>query len=385
MVFDVWGVIMLLVGALVAGHPGPMEGAVQALPTRAVFTVYMAPADEGGHDAHDGLTPDRAVATLMRVQGVLREHDPETDVEVRIAPGTYVQPPIWEWRYYVPGRTISFLPVDYEYGDDTVDERPVFRNTKCGKKYCHGYWFQARLPVDREHQLYDGGLAGLRFYHLRVEYYSAGGVSIFGDSERDYLDKRYRPALWKKGSAGLNGNVFVGMRFHRLGNKWSGGKYGYGGIVLTNSSHNQIVGNEFVALENARPRAAYIHGVYVTHFSSSNEIERNHFERNSGDPVKVRDQSNYNTIQRNTFVRSGVNSYYRGEFCDRRCALAYDYDRQCASYHNRFVHNRLLGGYDRKRIPAWTLGPDGLRNAGEAPCELPPGERRLVTGGNHTR
>ncbi|ROT29406.1 hypothetical protein [Micromonospora sp. HM5-17] len=365
---------------------GCLAAVLPAVPAAAadVFTVYMA---ANGSDANDGLSPDRPVATLVRVQQVLVAARPTVDVEVRIRQGTYQAPPMHDWRFYVPGHTITFLPIDYEYGEgvDGIAGRPIFRNRRnADGSYPPGYWLQPRLPRDPADPLYGGGTSGLRFYYLQLEYYSAGGISIYGDSERDVSDERYNPPLRVAGSAGLNGNTMVGLVFRYLGNKWTGGSsYGYGAIVLTNSSHNRIAKNHFVNVENASPYGGKIHGVYITHYSSSNDVVGNAFSYISGDPVKIRNMSNHNKVEENRFNRTGRNSHYRGEFCDRACAVANNMDRQCASYHNRFFSNTLGSNYaNTGKLPTWSLSPEGLTNAGGAPCAIPEGDQRLRTGYN---
>jgi hypothetical protein len=347
-----------------------------------IFTVYMAPA---GNDANDGLTPATAIATLVRAQAVLKEHEPSSDVEIRIAQGTYVSPPFHDWRFYVPGHTISFMPIDYQLGGGLpAGGLPIFRNAKCGSIYCDGFWLQPRLPRETSDPLYDGGTSGLRFYYLQIEYYSAGAISVFGDSERDVEDETYNPPLRVRGSQGLNGNTFFGMQFRHLGSQWGGGTYGYGGIVLTNSSSNRIANNHFINIENASPNGGYIHGLYITHFSSSNIVQQNRFEYISGDAVKFRNLSNFNIVEKNTFTRAGRTSYYRGEFCDLQCAIDNKLARQCAEYHNRFFDNIIQSGYDGGSISTWSLSPEGLTNAGGAPCTIPDGDQRVYTGGNST-
>ncbi|WP_460515052.1 right-handed parallel beta-helix repeat-containing protein [Flindersiella endophytica] len=371
------GAVTLFLGGSASASPAP-----EAEP-QAAFTVYLAPTSAGGSDANDGLTPATAVNTLVRVQGVLRQHRPATDVEVRIRQGTYVAPPFHDWRFYVPGHSISFLPIDYVPGAGfPAGGLPVFRNAKCGSIYCNGFWLQPRLPRETTDPLYDGGNSGLRFYYLQVEYYSAGGISIYGDSERDVEDERYDPPLQVRGSQGLNGNTIFGVQFRNLGNKWSLGTYGYGAIVLTNSSNNRIENNHFVNIENAAASAGLIHGAYITHFSSSNTITRNKFSYISGDPIKSRNLSNYNAVENNTFSRTGRISYYRGEFCDRQCAIDNAIPRQCASYGDRFFNNVVQSAYDGGRISNWSLSPEGLTYAGTAPCSIPAGTARIATGGN---
>jgi hypothetical protein len=183
----------------------------------------------------------------------------------------------------------------------------------------------------------------------------------------------------------LNGNTLVGMYFRRLGNRWSRvpNEYGWGAVTLTNSSHNRITQNHFVEIENAYGWQGYIHGVYVTHFSSYNQITYNRFTTVSGDPIKTRDRSNFNDFARNTFTRTGVMSFYRDQTCDRACAIHYDHVRECASYHNRFVYNHVLSAYDgRTSLAVWSLDPGGNTSSGGAPCALPAGERRVITAGN---
>jgi hypothetical protein len=114
-------------------------------------------------------------------------------------------------------------------------------------------------------------------------------------------------------------------------------------------------------------------------------VRGNRFSYNSGDPVKIRNQSNFNAAESNTFIRAGSLSFYRDEFCDRQCAIDNGIDRQCASYHNRFFSNSLVSDYDGDNSSeSWTLSPAGLTYAGLAPCAIPAGDLRLRTGGNTT-
>jgi hypothetical protein len=68
--------------------------------------------------------------------------------------------------------------------------------------------------------------------------------------------------------------------------------------VLTNSSRKTITNSHFVNIENTQAWRGYIHGVYVTHFSSSNEITANRMTYIGGNPVKTRDRSSSTTSRR---------------------------------------------------------------------------------------
>ena len=385
-----YGLVAALLLPWLLTDPGASASAAPAATAAAEsqepFTVYLAPSDQGGDDANGGLSTGDPINSISRAQEVLRENDPDTDVEIRIQQGTYVAEPFHEWRYYIPGHTISFMPIDYVPGEGMPPGGlPVFRNDQCGSHYCKGYWMMPSLPSDTNDPMYDGGTSGLEFYYLQLERYSAGGISIYGDSERDVEDESYDPPLRVAGSKGLNGNKFFGMKFRQLGNTHSGGgaeQFGYGGIVLTNSSDNEITNNHFVNIENDGSYAGAIHGVYVTHHSEHTRITENKFSWISGDPVKVRNRSNFTTVEQNTFTRTGRLAYYKGEFCDPACAEANDLAQQCASYHNRFFDNTVNSGYDGGRISDWALSPEGLTNAGGEPCSIPDGETRVRTGGN---
>lgn len=374
---------MLVVAALATGVAAyAMRGADAA----AVFTVHMATPGAGGSDNNSGLSASAPVTTLHRVHEVLKAHRPTTDVEVRIKQGTYVVPPMGNWYFYVPGHTISFLPADYQYGDgfDDFAGRPVFRNKrKADGTYPTGNWLHFRTGPSWA-PLHNGGDSRLRFYYLQVEYYVTGGLGIDGQSGHDVLDERYDPPLSRRGSAGLNHNLVFGMVFRRIGNKYTGGSaFGYGAIVLTNSSYTRITNSHFVEIENTGGRQEYLHGVYVTHFSSRNRVDHSRFAYVSGDPIKTRDRSNFNTFEHSSYTRAGYKSFFRDQICDKRCAVAYSHERECAAYHNRFVYNRVLSAYNGSRsLPAWSLDPAGNTYSGGSPCTLPSGEQRVYTGGN---
>jgi hypothetical protein len=377
MMVRVSAVLAAAVLAAVAGWAAPSAAAADP-----VFTVHMAPPAAGGADSNTGLTPDQPVVSLVRVEQVLRWASPGTDVEVRIQQGVYELPPMQNWRFYVPGHTISFLPADYEYGEgiDGIAGRPVFRNKRnADGTYPDGYWLIARPGASPGSPLYEGGTSGLRFYYLQIERYSHGGIGINAGTT---TDDQYDPPIVLKANNGLNGNTFLGMYFANIGNKWTGGHYGWGAIVLTNSSRNSVANNHFVNIENTAAWRGYIHGVYVTHFSSYNDVRANRFAYIGGNPVKTRDRSSLNTFEANSFTRTGDTAYYRDDICDRACAIANSLSRECAGYHNRFVNNTLVSGYEGGAVATWLLSPAGNTYAGGSPCALPPGENRLYTGGN---
>jgi hypothetical protein len=128
--------------------------------------------DPAGSDTNSGLSVSAPVKTLARAHAVLTAAQPQTYVEVRIKQGTYTAPTT-TWTYIVPGHTVNFMPTDYEYGDgvDDIAGRPVFRGNGTA-----GYWLRGKMPDTMP----QGGDGGLRFYYLRAERYSEGGIALAG-------------------------------------------------------------------------------------------------------------------------------------------------------------------------------------------------------------
>jgi endoglucanase len=191
--------------------------------------------------------------------------------------------------------------------------------------------------------------------------------------------------LYIKPSAGLNGNSVKGMTFQNIGDKYGPGPGidGFGAILLTDSSNNIISNNTFDNIENTGSTTGQIHGIYDTHFSSTNAITSNKFENISAEAIKVRDRSNFNVVEHNTFTATGGVSAYRDQFCDQACVNANPgTSRQCASYGNKFYFNTIGTSFTGGQQSAWTLDPPGETYAGNSGCSIPAGEERLHEGSN---
>lgn len=99
---------LIIAVAIPVGYSSPAAASSPSI-------VYLAPAPIG-KDTNNGITPSTPVLTLARAQGVLKSMPSiSTDVEVRIAPGTYTAGPI-TWNFYVPDHSISFIPTGYQAG-----------------------------------------------------------------------------------------------------------------------------------------------------------------------------------------------------------------------------------------------------------------------------
>ena len=344
----------------------------------SVFTIYLAPASKGGSDSHTGLTTSSPILTLARAQQVLQQKKPDTDVQVRITQGTYVAGET-DWTYYIPGHTISFMPVNYVLGQGRpAGGDPVFAETS--KHFW--WWFHALEPAAATAPLHNGGTqraAGSTTW--RCEGY-ANGIGLDGQTGHPSVNSQ---GLYIKPSTGLNGNSVTGMTFLNIGDKYGPGPGidGFGAILLTDSSGNFISNNTFDNIENTGSTTGQIHGIYDTHFSSTNTITLNKFENISAEAIKVRDRSNFNVVEHNTFIATGGVSAYRDQFCDQACVNANPgTSRQCASYGNKFYFNTIGTSFTGGQQNAWTLDPPGETYAGNSGCSIPAGEERLHQGSN---
>lgn len=325
-----------------------------------VLHVYLDPA---GSDSADGLSPRTAVRGLARAQQVIAGLRPTTNVEVRVAPGTYVAPPV-RWTTYVPGRSITFLPAGYQYGDTGAPEppRPVFRGD--GRS---GFWFVASLPPGHA-----GGDMRLRFYHLQVERYSGGGITFDGGAAGQ--DGMTRPV-----GAGHNGNTVYGMAFRELGSKHVPSGTGFGAVDLVNSRHNVIQDSGFTEIENTGPAAteALVHGVYMAHGSTGNVVQDNRFVQVSGDPIRTRNASGDNHVSGNEFVRAGSKAYLSDWFVD---APAPGAPRECPSRGNQFFGNTMRTGYAGEAVRTWSASPPVLGDEVDRGCPQRSGKRVRAWG-----
>jgi hypothetical protein len=363
--------VSLSVAAIVAGS-APVWAAVQAgaAARPGNVTIYLAPASKGGKDSNTGLTSKSPILTLAHAQQVLTRLNPTGNVTVRITQGAYVANAL-TWSFYVPGHTISFMPVNYSGGGRPPGGDPVFADPSSNGTHIGQTWFTAVLPPAPS-TLHDGGNTGLRFYYLDIEDYSQG-ISFNGQAGHSW----HNSTFYVQPSTGVNGNDVSGMTFHDIGDLFAPSQTGYGAILFTDSQHNDIHNNTFDDIYNSGDHDE-LHALYITHFSSYNTIENNLFENTNGEAVKVRDRSNFNNVSDNRFNNTGGVAAYLDDFCDQACvntASPKKY-RECASYGNSLDDNTIYTG-------TWTdLIPPGETYAGGSPCSIPKGQERLHAAGN---
>ena len=326
---------------------------IEPSPDPQKLVLFMSPT---GNDSNSGLVWDKPVATFDRVQDILFSRMPESDVEIHLHHGTYKSQSITQWTF-VNGKKIIFTPINFS------KERPIFDGE--GRQY----WFRLEAGSGTNTNLY--------FRYIKVMNYK-NGVYLSGDRENE--------------GGGWNGNNhFYGMYFLNIGSKHAGGEnYGLAAIGMINSRNNVVTNCHFVNLENrdnngdgsAEDECSHLHAVYMAHYSSNNRISWNRIERVCGDPIKVRDESNWNDVRHNRFIRTGQNAFYVDAPCTRPLCQGEDDEKcctkstiECPSYGNEFRDNDCNKGYSGGKISLFRyIAPDD--RCGPLP------ERRLRTSGN---
>lgn len=270
------------------------------------YKLYMAPY---GNDSKNGLSAANAVKTLSRIQSILKVVKPNADVEVHIAPGIYYgQEVVWT---YVHPKKITFTPVNF------TKLRPVFDGLGKDK------WFRLAVSSGKNTNLY--------FRYIKVQNYWMA-MHLHGN--------RNNPG------SGWNGNNHLyGMYFYRIGSKYSTtNSYSPGMVDLVNSRNNTIVNSHFYYGVNSVPsQYSAFHALYFAHHSSGNQVLRNRIERISGDPMRIRDLSNYNKIKDNRFIRAGAAAFYSDWYCTGSACTKPG--GECPSYGNEFRNNDCYRGF----------------------------------------
>jgi hypothetical protein len=285
----------------------------------AVVRFYMSPdSDEERDEELCGESEEQPVTTLNRIHDCLHRLKPTQEIEIHIRPGLYRGQRV-KWTY-VNGRPITFT--SHGFGK----ERPVFdgdRDNTCdairADEHAKDVWF--RLEAS------SGERTNLRFRYIRVQNYDYA-VEFHGNREDPH--------------GGWNGgNALYGMYFYRIGGWYGCRDYSTAVVAFVNSRFNSVANSHFVKIgQSVEPRK--LHALYIAHHSLFNSIVRNRFEDINGEPIKVRDASNFNHVNENVFRWAGRVSYFEDHFCREDCKHP---SRECPSMGNEFRNNDLYGGY----------------------------------------
>lgn len=383
--------------------------------TEAAFRVYLSPT---GDDTRTGLTEADAIKTLDRAEQIidaaLDANALDSDVEVRIKPGTYHRAAGTYWTTMVPDHKITFLPTTDNGTTPPAGELPLFVGPTDGSAWAkdHGvYWFFAAPSVAT------GPGEGLHFRHLKVQNYSngiafQGGTTSVGGMRRG-------------DSTPFNNNSLEGMSFYRLGDRWnwngdapspkvgtSTALRGNYAVALSNSSDNTFEKSSFRLLESidipGEPgdELDLIHAFYIKDWSHGNLISDNQIDVVSGSPIKARNDAHSNTVTNNSFYHAGAPT--DGVYYDRietyKCETGApsgctstqpSNGYECPSHGNKLTFNRISAvrvdgrdrwtGYRGQLMDLFERSPYGTASTGSSGCSnVIDGATQhwLVTGGN---
>ena len=117
----------------------------------------------------------------------------------------------------------------------------------------------------------------------------------------------------------------------------------YAGIYMINNKDNSIERSVFVDILNSVDGGyGNEHGVYIVH-STNNQVTGSTFSNVGGDPIRVRDAANYNTISGNTFTDTGSFGYIGDWRCVNSTRYTCPDGDENLSWHNSFKDNALKG------------------------------------------
>lgn len=315
---------------------GPAAGKFCGSRACTPLVVYMATDGASEDDASGelGLSREKPVGTLDLAQAVIRDQleSEHRDVEVLIAPGTYRDQRV-EWSYTMRGNTITFRPRD-------EGTRPVFDGKGLEGDEKNKEWFKLAHAGGEKTNIVIEGLQ-IQFYGRAINLYSGN---------------RWEPL------ASNSHNVIRNNIIKDVGDSTTSA------IGMQNSKFNLVEGNHFRRIRS-KDQCGQLHVIYIAHYSSNNTVRGNVFEDTcSGSAVRVRDASNGNLIEDNTFIRASTKAYFEDWYCDpergeKVCTKRRPdpdssnsddevFAPECPSKGNVFSHNRLAGSYSGSGIKA---------------------------------
>ena len=342
--------VSLAVAATIGVGLAPVLAAAQvgAAARPGNVTIYLAPVSKGGKDGDTGLTSKSPILTLAHAQQVLTRLNPP-------ATSRSGSPRARTWPARSRGRSTCWATRSRSCRLTTPAAAGRRAGIRCSLIRPAGACTSARrglpryspcpLPAARRRD------TGLRFYYLAVEDYTQGISSTGRPALLAQLD------LLRPAQRGREQQRRVRHDVQDIGDRFAPSQTGYGAILFTDSSHDDIYNNTFNSTTYNSGDQDQLHALYITHFSSNNTIDKNLFENTNGEAVKVRDRSNDNNVADNTFSQTGGVAAYLDDFCDQAYANTASPKkyRECASWGNRFEasENTIRTG------TVWDLIPPG--------------------------
>lgn len=313
-----------------------LTASASALAEGRSLYIYMAP---NGNDTFDGRSAKQPIASLGRAQEMVRENGKGYgEVRVLFAAGVYRGQAV-EWRTF-PGIWTRFMP--------SKPGAPVVFDGRGGK---HSVFFKALPGVPTSAS--DPISMKLDFTGIKIQNYCEA-ISF-----QSWANDIRRP--------GGRDVVVSNSVFERIGSKYDPVRQGglprgncTATIRLQGVGHSRISGNKFINIINGfsnetglkKYGRGHLHAIYISNMSQDNLVSGNKFDNFSGDPVRIRDQSDRVKVVGNIFgsasknTKSGdvhaISQWYCNEAvsaCKQKAAKR----KECTSSDLIIENNRIEG------------------------------------------
>jgi hypothetical protein len=329
---------------------------------QSTTVVYMAPGLPEGNcsDANTGSSSNAPVCTLARVQQVLASQiDPNGDgqpdsprnVQVLIAPGTYRGQHV-VWTLSMPDHSIEFR------AQNDTKPRPVFDGNDDSQNFDLTAWFKAPAPACVGHRK-----SNLKFTGLQVQDYNMA-ILIDGNRNCDFNlnDKNsVRECVFKRIGVPADHPPVTCPPNTPAGTKCY--PPAYAALDMVSSDQNVIEKNYFEDITTPGTQSG-LHAVYLAHDSWNNVVKDNVFDNNPAFPLRVRDFSNFNRFENNTWLGPQVDpdtfappALVSGWHCHPTEWDCTKPTPECKVWSNHLVGNRSSG--DELFSDYVTSAPDG--------------------------
>jgi len=298
--------LRLVLAALVGMCAGPLIVSLDAgasaatICTDPTVTVCRLWVSTSGDDSNDGLSEARPLRTLQRANDLLCEQTEEPctgigkNVKVTIAAGIY------------PYATTTWFYSDPTYATQIVGQDVV---------------------MDGRHSIVQGlaitpnnDRSNVQVFYIKwTRYLREGIIAMGGGHNRIYKNTFYR----------------IGSYYSKQPDAVA-----YAGVFLRNTTAVSVEKSVFVDILNTGAGYSHEHGVYIVH-STNNQVTGSTFSNVGGDPIRVRDAANYNTVSGNTFTNTGSLGYIGDWRCLNSARTTCPGGDESLSWHNSFKDNVL--------------------------------------------
>ena len=300
--------LRLALSALVGMCIGPLVGTLNAsallgptICTDRTVTVCNLWVSSSGSDSNNGQSAATPLRSLQRANDLLcsqtflrRCTGIGKTVKVNIAAGTY------------PNASTVWTYSDPTYATQIIGQ---------------GVVMDGRFSTDwGMHISPRNTRSNIQVFHIKWTRYLRGGMTI-GEGNR---------------------NRIYGNTFHRIGSYYSKRPEirAFAGIYLINNKENSIERSVFVDILNTGAGYGNEHGLYIVD-STHNRVSGSTFSNVGGDPIRVRDGADYNTISGNAFINSGYLGYIGDWRCLDTAVVTCPDGDESLSWNNSFTGNVL--------------------------------------------